>query len=498
MSKYTKGAKMADFTKEDLTNDDVFAAFVNNAESKRMEEKAKKENGGFTPREYEQPQWVGLKDDECRIFRIMGNPPQSMTQKPAGPYDAKEIYFSTILDDKGKRMQLKLPVRSEDPSHEHIMWRIIDAVKEVSWVDKQKVFKNSSYPWFDRVVHGGYDQVKDAFQYKISKGWSGQQIVIMNVIDRGDSWCKDNKHTKLLSKKVNVKENPDGTVTEYPTIGVPSYGFLSELATLCGSNGPWYKYDIALKRTGELQKPYEIYAASVLKKAGLSNYFDKTGTVSNLVSLDEDYTAEEKEYERYDISKLYAPSTYSKILNHLGDTIKAIDASLHRNYFEELQSLVEEEKKVFAEKYPQGETSAPTANVQSGATSINSTPVEPMADPLDPMGQTPAQATPVQSAPVAESAPSRSVVREATATATPVTSGLSADKIALLKGWDKLTEDEKNAIVDVETKPDGTLSNIIYKPEAGAMVTCPENDGGCGFASPLSFLSCPVCGCSFA
>lgn len=493
----------------DLTNDATFAAFIENAENKAKEEKERKSNGGFAPREYEHPEWLGLTDDKCKIFRIMGNPPVSMTcATNSSPFDAKEFYFSSIIDDSGKRIQLKLPVHADDPNDESIMWRIINAVKEVSWVPNTdptpqpngkkskftKVYKNTKYPWFDKVVKGGYDPVKQEFQYRISKGWSGQEVVVMNIIDRQDSWCKDNKHSKLLSKKIGTSKSDDGTVKEFPAIGVPSYGFLSELATICGQSGPWNKYDLACKRTGQMAKPYELYAATVLKKAGLSNYFDKDGTVAKYVSDAEDYTDEEKAYTMYDISKLFAPTTYNNIMKHLGNTIKAIDADLHRNFYEELKGLVEEEKKHFSELYGT-EDHAAEGEVTEGESSPDLTSLT--EDAIDPFSQPVAQptnttaSTPVQ----AVETPTRVVTRGATA---PQSAGLTPEKIALLKGWSKLTDADRKQIVDVTVNPDGTLAGIQYSADAAPLVDCPKESGGCGFPAPQTFLACPVCGVVFA
>ena len=416
--------------------------------------------------------------------------------RPTQPTDAQEIWFSTIKDDSGKRMQLKLPPKGEDLQHSHIMWRIINAVKEVEWIknpkpgEEKKKFKNAAKPWFDTVVHGGFDPVQDEFQYKISKGWQGQEVVIMNVIDREDSWCKENKHTKLLSKKINTSK--DGT-TEYPFVGVPSYGFISQLANLAGRYGSWEKYDVAIRRTGQTNPPYEVKAATILANAGLAEpevgeakmgYISKEGTL----------TEEERAWTRYDISKLYAPTTYNKILNHLGNTIKAIDADLRLNFFEELQGLADREKKEFEEKY------GTSANIEAQDNDIADEQSE--LSPLDESNilaaPAPAQTTTtVVETPKVEATPTPTVGRVINRAA-PASSGLSADKIALLHGWDKLKPEEQAQIKDVVLNPDGTIKEIVYSETSQTTIQCIDEKGqGCGYFCPADFTHCPVCGCSY-
>ena len=119
-------------------------------------EKNRKSGQNYPTREYEEVKWVGLEETQPKILRIVGAPPSSMTGgRPTQPTDAQEIWFSTIKDDSGKRMQLKLPPKGEDLQHSHIMWRIINAVKEVEWIknpkpgeEKKKLTeeKNSSSP----------------------------------------------------------------------------------------------------------------------------------------------------------------------------------------------------------------------------------------------------------------------------------------------------------------------------------------------------------------
>ena len=450
-----------------VTDDDEFAAFA-----KRAEEEAAAQNnrgGNYQQRDYDKIEWVGL-EDKAKIIRIVGGAPSSM--KPGAhinPTDAHEIFVSTILDDNGKRMKLKLPLHADDAAHEHIMWRIINKVNEVKWVKgadgkSTKVNVNEQYPWFEKVNKGGFAPTDKSYQY--SKGWKGQQVVIMNVIDREDNWCAENKHTKLLSKKLS------GDNGEFAEIGVPSFGFCSALSNIVKSYGSWERYDVQVRRTGQKTTPIDVKQATLYKKNGLVQELDKDKL--QYVSLNETLTPEELEYERYDISKFFAPTTYQKILSKLGNTIKSIDVDLRTNFYEELQALAEKEKKEFEEVY------GSNAPVQEAAPA-----------------QTATVAQPTQTAPVAEAAPARTAVREAVSTPA---SGLTPDKIALLKGWNLLTDEEKSVIVDVIKNPDGTLADIVYNTDH-PVLSCPSiyPDGhvGCGINAPDFFHACPSCGSVF-
>ena len=450
-----------------VTDDEEFAAFA-----KRAEEEAAQQNksgSSFTPKDYDKIEWVGL-EEKAKIIRIVGGAPSSMRPgSHVNPTDAHEIFVSTILDDNGKRMKLKLPLHADDISHEHIMWRIINKVNEVKWVKgadgkSTKVNVNEQYPWFEKVNKGGFAPTDKSYQY--SKGWKGQQVVIMNVIDREDNWCAENKHTKLLSKKLS------GDNGEFAEIGVPSFGFCSALSNIVKSYGSWERYDVQVRRTGQKTTPIDVKQATLYKKNGLVQELDKDKL--QYVSLNETLTPEELEYERYDISKFFAPTTYQKILSKLGNTIKSIDVDLRTNFYEELQALAEKEKKEFEEVYG---SNAPA----------------PEAAPA----QTATVAQPTQTAPVTEAAPARTAVREAVSTPA---SGLTPDKIALLKGWNLLTNEEKAVIVDVVKNPDGTLADIVYNTDH-PVLSCPsiypDGSHGCGINAPDFFRTCPSCGKSF-
>ena len=97
--------------------------------------------------------------------------------------------------------------------------------------------------------------------------------------------------------------------------------------------------------------------------------------------------------------------------------------------------------------------------------------------------------------------PAATVTRTfAAPSSTPATTnaGLSADKIALLKGWSSLTPEEQAQIKDVVLNADGTIKEVVYSETSAPTIQCIDAQGqGCGYFSPSDFSHCPVCGASY-
>ncbi len=443
-----------------ITDDAAFSAFLDKIADDK--EKGNRKSNGNYQADYEEMKWVGLENDCNKIVRIVGAPPESMTPGRTGTdYDAVEIYTSRIMNDANKRVVLKLPPHAEDFKDEHIMWRIINKVKEVEWVPgangkNEKKYKYSKFPWYDKVVHGGFSTT-DA-QYSWTKGWSGQQVVIMNVIDREDDWCKDNKHTKLLSKRVNQVVQDDGKIVEYADTGVPSYGFLTKLSELVGKYGSWEKYDVAISKTGEMTSPYVVKNATAFAKCPEDIAKAELGDHLKFVSQEPTLTQEELGYERYNLKKNFRITSYQKLLSDFGNTIKQIDGDLRTTYYDELKALAEKEK---------AEYEAQKAEEESNNTTEES-----------------ASETTAESISESTERPTRSRV---------VDMALSAEKIAALKGWDKLTEEERKLIKDVELNADGSVKKVTYTT-TDDLADCPD----CKFEAPMAIATCcPVCGLAF-
>lgn len=474
---------MAETTNTTVPSMDAFEAFSNQTQALADAEANRASSSGNNNQiTYEEQKWVGLDQGKYHIMRIVGNPPESMTPGfKAADTDAHEIYYSEIKADDGKKFQLRLPVRGDLPEKDHLMWRIIDKVLTVTWTNKVKSYKyQDKFPdIFNKVKFGGWDSSNpaEAKNHQYSKGWSGQKIVLMNVIDREDNWCAENKHTKLLARQISTKQYPDGTVAEFVSKGIPSYGFLNKLGGLVANYKTWENYDIGVKRTGIKTEPYQIINATAFVNGKIPEIPQDKIPLVNLNPL----TDEEKAYERYNIAKLFGPVTYAKIDAKLGASIKLIDACLGTNFYTELQTLkAEEAAKWEAEKAEK--------EAESAITPAQAAPVTVTASITDPVYGIGNRAAPVNQTPIPEAAPAPTA-RRAVAPATPAIDTL------LLKGYEYLTPEQKAEIVSVTKKADGVL-DIVYRSADGSPVTtvpCPI----CGAAGLMSHHHCVACGTEF-
>lgn len=450
-------------------NDDE--KFKNWTEGLEKKEKEKKARQNYPRTDYDDIEYVGLSKDHPTIVRFVGNfvEEDPLAKRPY-PSDAKFLHISKVKADDGKSIFfLQLPLRSDDPETDHLMWRIIDAVYKKEWIKDPATGKNKpvnvvemQHPDIFKLVNkGGYTEDDGKWPYLYAKGWKGTEMLLINCIDRRDDWCKTNKHTKLISKSVNV--STDGKV--YADKGVPAYGFYDTLTNLRKNfKQGWEHYDVVITKTGEGKdtKTNMFNGTAFTTEAAIKAGLDKSMGISEdeykFVSQEPALTDEELHYQRYDLDKNFQVTSYHTINKYLQNSIKKIDAALNTHFYDDLQKLVaEEQTKWDADKEVLVESSEPVASTEE------STPVE---QPI-----------------------TRTVVDN---------SGLTSEKIALLKGYDELSTEEKSWIQDVALKADGTVDHIVWKEGAPSLLDCPTEQGGCGQLSPNSFHVCPVCAKKFA
>lgn len=439
--------------------DQDFMAFAN--QFAKEEEQRSNRSGGFTPN-YEEIKWTGLEPQKMKIIRVLGGLPDA---DDASKTDARTVQVSWITGDDGKRFRSVLPPR--DAKSDHLMWRVINRVKEVTYVNRKRVYVNEEKhkDIFDMVVHNGLKEGDP--KRRFNRGWEGRHVIVMNVLDREQmDWHRENKHSMLLSR--NISEGNNGML--FIDEGVPVYGFYNQIvSTLFANYGSWETYDMGITRTGQQQTPYRIINATAY---AAGNIPELPAHLKPIVST-ETLTDEEAGWDRYDLSRIFGTTSYTKYYNRLQVAFRTIDARLGTKFFEELEYEVEREKKEREERQAAGDNSA---------------------DDEDNTPQPAQKATPVPEMPktTEASAPEAPVrTRQRTAVAEKPATALDDEKIAMLKGWDKLTPEMQAMIVDVKHS-NGKVTEIIYDTDE-PLVACPD----CKVASPESFTACPACGLDF-
>lgn len=400
-------------------------------------------NGNFEARDYEEIKWVGCETSQPTIFRAVGGPPNSNIDETT----AKTVTISWVIDDNGKKMKLIRPSSTEDNSY--IINKIMAKVLSPKWVNQQKTFpvKDQHPDIYNLITKNGVSESDKRFKYE--KGWQGKEVIIMNVIDREDmAWHRANKHTKLLAKSVQEAQNGGEFVDE----GISSYAIQAKLSHLFRSYGSWEKYDIAITRTSKMDNPYLLVNATRTPEEVNRAY-------QQYISSDSFLTEEEKSWEKYDIAKIYKPTSPIKLFNRLKNTIKRIDAALGTSFYEELDQLAKAEKERLEKESPkETHVATPITEVESSEAWDDIT------------------------------IPTAAPVREAAA---PIRTRSVTAPWQLLPHGNTLS-DELKAMVSSVASHDGKY-DIEWTCDVENLAACPE----CGAPSPIEATCCPACGVSF-
>jgi hypothetical protein len=450
-----------------MSMDDEFKARALAAEQAEIERAANRGSGGFN-KTYEDIKWTGLEKGIMKIVRALGSEPNfSMDDARTyfdnpnmTAYDARVMRIATLRDDKGKKMRLVMPFECVDENF--ILWRLIRKVNEYEWVDKKRVYTNliNNPAVYNIINFNGLPEDDKSRQFGLEGyGWKGREVFVMNCIDRAMyQWHRDNKHSALLSKKIEVRKNLEGKENVFTEEGVPAYGFTSKIQIgLTKFYGSWENFDIGIEKTGTQAEPTRCINASRLLE-------QVPAKLQSLVSGDP-LTEEEKSWARYDLNKLCGVSSYSKIYNKLHLTIAQIDKALGTNYSEELRVLAENEKAEFKARG--------TAEPEDADT----------AAPLSQSGRVSAAgADGLTASKTVEDEPVRAV---STITTSSTATGFSTVQ---LPAYDKLTETEKSFIKSATKTADGKFE--IEYSGGGKIFKCPD----CKTKSPESFKTCPGCG----
>lgn len=425
-------------------------AFLKYAQSLEEAEKKRNERPMFTPvqRDYESIEWTGLEPGKDKVVRILGNPPGFGEAKPS---DARVVIISRIVADDGKMIRVCRPSYeyfiNNGEAPEYFLDKVIRAAKGCRWINGKRVclLQEKNPDLYNKVDKNGFDP--SDFKYKVDKGWAGRAVFLANVIDRSQmDTHRSTKHTMLLSKKISYKGDK-----EYAEDGVPAYGFVDKLIPKVVAYGPWEGYDLSIRKTGQMSNPYQVCVASRVPEEVQSD-------VRQYIVDQAGLTEEEASWERYDLNKLYATTSYTKLWNRLRDTIRAIDKELDTHFYEELKELADKEK----EKLESEEAEAKEEEISESVVAH-----EADAAPFD--------INPAPKAPIKER---RVPARDINWSLLPHADLLSDSQRAMIKSVTK--QEDGSICVDYDT------DETIYRCIDGCSI-----DG-----IPESFTVCPVCGSS--
>lgn len=429
---------------------DEFTAYAEEVAQKEKEKQERKASGGGTF-EYTPIKWSGLEKGKMKIVRPLGGVPESGKDK----FTARTVRIAKVIDDRQKSIKVRFP--TNDP--EFILARIIDKVGEIDWVKGEdgknaKVFVNEKkHPEiFNMVMFNGLNPSDPKRKFGVEgKGWWGKEMLLINAIDRDPTmyqWSKENKHSVLLSKNVNIVKGDDGKILEFADDGIPSYGFSELLAyNLFKTYGNWNNYDVGLERTGQTNPSMRVINAC--------KHLEEVPEELQDFVVEGPITEEEKSWEMYDLDLLFGPTSYTKLYNKLRLSIAKIDLALGTHYESELKSLADKEAE---ERDAARAANAPEENGVKNEVEVT----EKIEEKIE------------------ERVPAKSVES-------------SPSGVEALPGYNVLTDEEKEEILSVSAPTDGSKTySITFKTDA-KLFRCPD----CKTPAPSSFHACPGCGFVF-
>lgn len=334
---------------DEQTNElDLFQQIAKDREEMaKAEEEAKKRKTSGANFSFEPFTYMALEDKKEKVFRIIGQPFIPSTLKRNKPTDPKLFLQSQIVsNDPKKYVKINWPVIVKDgkyfPDPDWILTKLYNEVRKSSWVTYPDGHKN------DKNHNGYYVKVHEKTQIfekieknsrlgeKFPKFFYPSKHVAMNVIDRHDEWCKENKSAKVLSSKQTPytftdAENKEVTIY-YMESGIPYMAYNKIFDYYLKTRGNWINMDTICRKNSD-QKDYEIY-----------NSIDRIcSEEAKKIANNEPLTAEELEYKLVNLDETFKVTPYYRLKDKLSWIFKMCDAELHTSFYDELEELVKKE-----------------------------------------------------------------------------------------------------------------------------------------------------------
>ena len=274
-----------------------------------------------------------LSKDKPRIIRLIGNSPL-MRESVYDPLIVKRAFVKT---DDDKWTTIILSDDRDNPVNK--LWRTIIGKYTYDKENKTKIYANKGKPSFERFIHNG-KKPEDCLASE--KGMMTDTFYLFNCIDRTDSWCKENKHTKLLCWDSTTKE-VDGKTVEYPTYGIKPSLYNNIFDEQCTALNRMYdEFDVVVKRLSKKLGDSWIQVFSPEEKSKIS----QIGLDPNKVTMNY-LTEDEENYEKYkleDIPFVSRPTSASYVNRVLSKLIQQADIDFGTNLKEDFAEWIEKEK----------------------------------------------------------------------------------------------------------------------------------------------------------
>jgi len=468
---------MSDTTERDK----MFAEASSKRQVEKEAEARKKDNKG-----YEEVTFGPLQLDKFSSFRILGNAASNRMGDATSP---KIIVYSMIAGDDDKRFRCVWPdsPNAEGVGKNWILSKVFNKVMAYKWDSK-----DNERQYYNKVAHPSiFNRVYKNSRPEIlfEKGWYPSKGVAINVIDRTMmDWHQENKKTAIISKKVS--ESKDHRFFYEPGIPMSIYNAIWD--GIVEPYGDWENYDIVIYKTkGD---PYYKAYHSVNHYAEFADH----KTIPTTFETGDDYlkmadallTDEERSWERWDLDQRYPVTSYSKIQTKLAIFILQVDQAFGTHFTEELESLVETEKKERKEN-SNSETSSQQALPAVSDNVFTDDEEESTGEFVDPE-------LAEKAGPVFNDVEDETVEAESEAAPEPrprptakfdwAEFGKTDDGKAM-KSLKDMSAEEKAMVKTYN----GEKKTFVYQP--GIKIFACVSDS-CTMASPESFKTCPACGSS--
>jgi hypothetical protein len=309
-------------------------------EEKKQDEERKKSKD--YQKDYEHIEWLGITE-QPKVFRVVGLPVEVRQNN----FDPKIVYWSKIVSDTGKSfINVYNPILQDGELDEsYIMSRLYNKVFESEWVAyKEGELRDPSRRGNDKGYYVSKNEGKPSY-IRIDKNkkegsnqfghFKPKKRILLNILDRMDSWCKENRHTKILTTNYSPFSITDKD-------GKPKTIYFNDV----GVSEPIYSllYNQVLEFRSHWDLDIILYKED--KKYIMRDCFeDKIKPEVKKYVVQSAMSEEESSYDKYDLDKLFPTTSYYKLMNNFESLFKQVDLDLKTNFYDELKHFYEEEKK---------------------------------------------------------------------------------------------------------------------------------------------------------